>query len=137
MIAAAFLHPHTLHIAPSIVALLGAGVLILISGSAVSTIWPASSGTPYRRFVAGLCVMVGTLVKTGVMRRSAARPGTQRGGSALRGPNLIVLARGVVDDRVGVRVPTGAVLAPSLGAPRRRAREGEDHGQVLNHAVGE
>src|SRR4029078_3486184 len=119
--------------------------------AAVSTTWPASSGTPYRRFVAGLCVRVSTLVRPGVIgdlsrtagnatgQQCAVAPGDEhsrfvcglraaapqcRRGGLPRGRNLIVLARGVVDDRVGVKVPTGAVLAPSLGARRCGAREG-------------
>ena len=91
-------------------------------------------------FVGGLCVMVGALVKTGVigdLARTVGNPAgrqmrcrRRRGALAVqwcglkgqqhhsavqvdprRGRTLIVLVRGVIDDRVGVRVPTGAVLA--------------------------
>ena len=43
---AGFIGHSVLHIEPSIVALLGAGLLVLISGSRPGTTWPASSGRP-------------------------------------------------------------------------------------------
>ena len=63
------------HIEPSVVALLGAGVLVLLSAVSRATSCPAEWETLL--FFAGLFVMIGALVKTGVIGRlaeGAARP---------------------------------------------------------------
>ena len=82
MIAAAFLHPHDAAHRAVDRRPLGCRRADPDFRAAVSTIWPASSGTPYRRFVAGLCVMVGTLVKTGVI--GDLPDGRERNGAAVR-----------------------------------------------------
>jgi Na+/H+ antiporter NhaD/arsenite permease-like protein len=67
---AAFIAHSALHIAPSIVALLGAGVLILISRLERSDYFAAVEWETLL-FFAGLFVMVGALVKTGAITHLA------------------------------------------------------------------
>ena len=73
---AAFIAHSGLHIEPSIVALLGAGVLILISRLEQSD-YLSRVEWETLLFFAGLFIMVGALVKTGVVdewRRRRPRP---------------------------------------------------------------
>ncbi len=60
-----------LHMEPSIVALLGAGILIVISGLGHSD-YLSSVEWDTLLFFAGLFVMVGALVKTGVVNQAGA-----------------------------------------------------------------
>ncbi len=63
---AAFIGHSVLHIEPSVVALLGAGILILISRLEQRD-YLASVEWETLLFFAGLFIMVGALVKTGVV----------------------------------------------------------------------
>jgi Na+/H+ antiporter NhaD/arsenite permease-like protein len=114
---AAFIGHSALHIEPSVVALLGAGVLILIS----------RLGAPdYLRgvewetllFFAGLFIMVGALVKTGVVDRMADAAMQATAGNGLLTALLILgisaPVSGIIDN-----VPYAATMAPvvaELGA---------------------
>ncbi len=71
LVFAAFILHSILHIEPSVVALLGAGVLILISRLERSD-YLASVEWETLLFFAGLFVMVGALVKTGVVEQARA-----------------------------------------------------------------
>ncbi|MGE5695898.1 MAG: ArsB/NhaD family transporter, partial [Candidatus Sericytochromatia bacterium] len=79
---AAFVAHSALHIEPSIVALLGAGVLVLISRMDRSDYL---SGVEWETllFFAGLFIMVGALVKTGVIDQLARLATSATGGNAL------------------------------------------------------
>ena len=70
------------HIEPSVVALLGAGVLLLVSRSKAGDVMP---GVEWETlvFFAGLFIMVGALVKTGVIGRVAEAAAAATGGDAL------------------------------------------------------
>lgn len=79
---AGFIGHSALHLAPSVVALLGAGVLIVISRMERSDYL---SGVEWETllFFAGLFVMVGALVKTGVIANLAQAAVEITGGNAL------------------------------------------------------
>ncbi|ETW24804.1 ArsB/NhaD family transporter [Mycobacterium gastri] len=70
LVFAAFVAHPVLHIQPSVVALLGAGVLVVISGLGRSD-YLSSVEWDTLLFFAGLFVMVGALVKTGVVDKMA------------------------------------------------------------------
>ena len=98
------------HIEPSVVALLGAGVLMLVSRSKAGDVMP---GVEWETlvFFAGLFIMVGALVKTGVIGRVAEAAAAATGGNALVASMLILgvsaLLSGVVDN-----IPYTAAMSP-------------------------
>ena len=84
LVFAAFLANSAIHIEPSIIALIGAGVLVTISG--VEHIhYLASVEWETLLFFAGLFIMVGSLVKTGVIADLARLAGDVTGGDPLSG----------------------------------------------------
>ena len=99
-----------LHIEPSIVALLGAGVLVLISRLERSDYL---SGVEWETllFFVGLFVMVGALVKTGVVDQLARAATEATGGNALLTVMLILgvsaPVSGIIDN-----IPYVATMAP-------------------------
>ena len=98
------------HIEPSVVALLGAGVLMLVSRSKAGDVMP---GVEWETlvFFAGLFIMVGALVKTGVIGRVAEAAAATTGGNALVASMLILgvsaLLSGIVDN-----IPYTAAMSP-------------------------
>ena len=125
---AAFIAHSALHIAPSIVALLGAGVLVLISRTEKSVYL---SGVEWETllFFAGLFIMVGGLVKTGVIDQLARLATDATGGNALLTVMLILgvsaPVSGVIDNipYVATMTPIVAELATSM------------HGEVHQNAL--
>ncbi|HEX9176152.1 MAG TPA: ArsB/NhaD family transporter [Mycobacterium sp.] len=125
---AAFIAHSALHIAPSIVALLGAGVLVLISRTEKSVYL---SGVEWETllFFAGLFIMVGALVKTGVIDQLARLATDATGGNALLTVMLILgvsaPVSGVIDNipYVATMTPIVAELATSM------------HGEVHQNAL--
>ncbi|MFZ0834605.1 MAG: ArsB/NhaD family transporter [Mycobacterium sp.] len=107
---AAFIAHSALHIAPSIVALLGAGVLVLITRVDKSDYL---SGVEWETllFFAGLFTMVGALVKTGVIDQLARLATEATGGNALLTVMLILgvsaPVSGVIDN-----IPYVATMTP-------------------------
>ena len=102
---------HTvLHIEPSVVALLGAGLLVLLSRSKPRDFMPAVEWETLL-FFAGLFVMVGALVKTGVIGRLAEAAAAATGGDPLTATMLILfvsaLLSGIVDN-----IPYTAAMSP-------------------------
>jgi Na+/H+ antiporter NhaD/arsenite permease-like protein len=98
------------HIEPSVVALLGAGLLVLVSQSKprdfmVSVEWETLL------FFAGLFVMIGALVKTGVIAGMAEAAARATGGDALTATMLILfisaLLSGIIDN-----IPYVAAMSP-------------------------
>src|SRR5215211_1475526 len=73
------------HIDPSVVALLGAGVLVLLSRSKPRDFMPSVEWETLL-FFAGLFVMIGALVKTGVIGQIAAAAARATGGTHLPPP---------------------------------------------------
>ena len=98
------------HVEPSVVALLGAGVLLLVSRSKARDVMP---GVEWETlvFFAGLFIMVGALVKTGVIGQVAKAAATATGGDALTAAMLILgvsaLLSGIIDN-----IPYTAAMSP-------------------------
>jgi Na+/H+ antiporter NhaD/arsenite permease-like protein len=106
----AFVGHSALHIEPSVVALLGAGVLVVISGSKPQD-YLASVEWETLLFFAGLFIMVGALVKTGVIGELAELAANATGGDALTSVMLILgvstLLSGIIDN-----IPYVATMSP-------------------------
>ncbi len=111
---AAFVLHSVVHIEPSVVALLGAGVLVLISRSKPRD-YLASVEWETLLFFAGLFIMIGALVKTGVMGALATRATEAVGGNALLASMLILglsaLLSGLIDNIPYVVTMSPLVLA--------------------------
>ncbi|WP_327304045.1 ArsB/NhaD family transporter [Streptomyces sp. NBC_01298] len=109
VVAGFVLHP-VLHYEPSVVALLGAGLLVAISkvetGEVLGEVeWPTLA------FFAGLFVMVGALIETGVIGDLAGSLADAIGGNELGGSMLLLggsaILSGIVDN-----IPYVATMAP-------------------------
>jgi Na+/H+ antiporter NhaD/arsenite permease-like protein len=113
LVFAGFLAHAALRMDPSVVALLGAGILIVISGLERSD-YLSSVEWDTLLFFAGLFVMVGALVKTGVVNSLARSAITATGGNALL-TTMLVLAASLVFGGVINNVPYAATMAPIVG----------------------
>ncbi|MET9492209.1 ArsB/NhaD family transporter [Nocardia sp. NPDC006630] len=108
------------HLEPSLVALLGAGALVLISGLPQRD-YLAAVEWETLLFFAGLFVMIGALVKTGVIGRLAKYATELTGGNALVATMLILVVSavlsGVIDNipYVATMSPLVAQLAATVG----------------------
>lgn len=98
------------HIEPSVVALLGAGVLVLLSRSRPRDYVPSVEWETLL-FFAGLFIMIGALVQTGVIGQLAEVAARATGGDALAATMLILfvsaLLSGVIDN-----IPYVAAMSP-------------------------
>ncbi|RDI44435.1 ArsB/NhaD family transporter [Nocardia mexicana] len=105
-----FIGHSVFHVEPSVVALLGAGVLVLISGLPQRDYLSAVEWETLL-FFAGLFVMIGALVKTGVIENLAELATDATGGDALVATMLILvvsaLLSGVIDN-----IPYVATMSP-------------------------
>jgi Na+/H+ antiporter NhaD/arsenite permease-like protein len=105
-----FIGHAALHIEPSVVALLGAGILVLLSRSKPGDFMPSVEWETLL-FFAGLFVMIGALVKTGVITQIAEAAARATGGDPLTATMLILfvsaLLSGVVDN-----IPYTAAMSP-------------------------
>lgn len=103
------LHP-VLHYAPSIVALLGAGILVASSEVDTDDVL-AEVEWPTLAFFAGLFVMIGGLIDTGVVGQASHRLADLIGGSELDGAMALLggsaVLSGIVDN-----IPYVATMAP-------------------------
>jgi Na+/H+ antiporter NhaD/arsenite permease-like protein len=122
LVLAAFIANSVIHVEPSVVALLGAGVLIVISG--VERVhYLASVEWETLLFFAGLFIMIGALVKTGVIGGIADWAATVTGGNAVAATMLILVVSavlsGLVDNipYVAAMSPVVAELAANIGDP--------------------
>ncbi|HVV11982.1 ArsB/NhaD family transporter [Amycolatopsis sp.] len=119
---AGFIGHSVFHLEPSVVALLGAGVLVLISRTRPRD-YLASVEWETLLFFAGLFVMVGALVHTGVIGQLAELAATATGGNALVAVMLILvvsaLLSGVIDNipYVATMSPLVADLVQGIGNP--------------------
>ena len=106
------------HVEPSVVALLGAGVLVLVSGLQPAQFMPSVEWETLL-FFAGLFVMVGALVKTGVIGNLAGVVTDATGGNALLAVMLILgvsaLLSGIIDNIPYVATMSPLVLELSRG----------------------
>ncbi len=98
------------HIEPSVVALLGAGVLVLLSRSRPRDYMPSVEWETLL-FFAGLFIMIGALVQTGVIGQLADAAARATGGDALTATMLILfvsaLLSGIIDN-----IPYVAAMSP-------------------------
>ncbi|RFD25514.1 hypothetical protein MUBE_07985 [Mycobacterium uberis] len=110
LVFVAFIAHPVLHIEPSLVAMLGAGVLILIADLERSD-YLSSVEWDTLLFFAGLFIMVGALVKTGVVNQLARAATTLTGGHELLTVALILgvsaLVSGIIDN-----IPYVATMTP-------------------------
>jgi Na+/H+ antiporter NhaD/arsenite permease-like protein len=110
LVFTAFLAHPLLHIHPSVVALLGAGTLIVISGLSRSE-YLSSVEWDTLLFFAGLFTMVGALVKTGVIDKLARAAVELTGGNELFTVMLILAVSapvsGIIDN-----IPYVATMTP-------------------------
>jgi Na+/H+ antiporter NhaD/arsenite permease-like protein len=109
-VLAGFVGHSVFHIEPSIVALLGAGILVLVSGLRPRDYMGSVEWEPLL-FFAGLFIMVGALVKTGVIGNLANLATDATGGDALLAVMLILgvsaVLSGVIDN-----IPYVATMSP-------------------------
>ncbi len=105
-----FIVSPTIHIQPSLVALLGAGALIIISQMEKSD-YLANVEWDTLLFIVGLFIMVGALLKTGVIKHLGELAANATGGSPLVTTMLILgvstVVSGVIDN-----VPYVATMTP-------------------------
>ncbi|MCT2584421.1 SLC13 family permease [Actinophytocola gossypii] len=116
------------HVEPSVVALLGAGILVLISRSRPSAFLAAVEWETLL-FFAGLFIMVGAMVKTGVIGDLAGLATDATGGDALTAVMLILfvsaLLSGIIDN-----IPYVATMSP-LVAELATAIDNPTHAEAL------
>src|SRR5205807_2153604 len=107
---AGFVAHKLIHMEPSLVAMVGAGVLIVISGL-TREFYLQSVEWETLLFFSGLFIMVGALVKTGVISQLAGLASQATGGNALVTTMVILvvsfLASGLVNN-----VPYAATMTP-------------------------
>ncbi|GAA2092368.1 ArsB/NhaD family transporter [Microlunatus panaciterrae] len=123
VVAGFVLHP-VLHYEPSVVALLGAGLLIGISKVETREVlneveWPTLA------FFAGLFVMVGALIKTGVIAHLSAALAAATGSNPL-GQALLLLVGSAVLSGIVDNIPYVATMAP-ITADLVEASGGKSH----------
>ncbi|MFJ9119179.1 SLC13 family permease [Streptomyces sp. NPDC102394] len=109
VVAGFVLHP-VLHYEPSIVALLGAGLLIAISTAETGEVlkeveWPTLA------FFAGLFIMIGGLIDTGVISEISRQLADLIGGNELGG-SLTLLSASAVLSGIVDNIPYVATMAP-------------------------
>ena len=121
-----FMLQTTLHLEPSVVALLGAGILLLISHV---TTYEALAEVEWETlaFFGGLFVMVGALVDTGVIGKIAENLAEASGGRLFLTTVIVLFASFVLSGLVD-NIPYVAAMAPIVGS--LVAGHGED-GTVL------
>ncbi|WP_406054543.1 SLC13 family permease [Kribbella sp. NBC_00889] len=107
---AGFIGHALFHIEPAVVALLGAGLLVLISKVPTKD-YMSSVEWQTLLFFAGLFVMVGALVKTGVIGDLADRVGDATGGRPLLAVMLILVVSAILSGIVD-NIPYVATMSP-------------------------
>jgi len=112
-VLAGFVGHSVIHLEPSLVALLGAGILVVISRLEQSD-YLSSVEWETLLFFAGLFVMVGALVKTGVVDQLARFATAATGGHALSATMFILAVSFVVSGIIN-NVPYAATMAPIVG----------------------
>ncbi|MEU8995398.1 ArsB/NhaD family transporter [Streptomyces caniferus] len=124
VVAGFVLHP-VLHYAPSIVALLGAGLLIAVSSAETSDVL-AEVEWPTLAFFAGLFVMIGGLIDTGVINE-VSKGLAQVIGSNELGGSLTLLTGSAVLSGVVDNIPYVATMAPITSDLVHNMGGGSDH----------
>ena len=124
LVTVAFALHGVLHYQPSVVALLGAGLLVLLARRDPSRFlreveWPTLA------FFMGLFIMVGALVKTGVITTLAEVAARATGGSLLAASGLLLWVSGALSAIVD-NIPYVATMAPVTGALIETMPDGQD-----------
>ena len=109
VLAAFSLHP-VLHLEPSVVALLGAGVLVAISGL-TPQVYLSDIEWETLLFFSGLFILVGSLVKTGAIDHLAQGLAVATGDSPARAMMLLLWGSAVLSALVD-NIPYVATMAP-------------------------
>jgi Na+/H+ antiporter NhaD/arsenite permease-like protein len=123
LVTAAFALHGVLHTEPSVIALLGAGVLVLVARREVQP-FLAEVEWATLAFFMGLFVMVGALIRTGVVAELAEAVAAATGGSLWVGSMLLLWASGalsaIVDNipYVATMAPVTATVVEDLGGGR-------------------
>jgi Na+/H+ antiporter NhaD/arsenite permease-like protein len=110
----AFALHEVLHYSPAVIALLAGGVLLLLSRRAPETIMREVEWETLA-FFAGLFIMVGGLVKVGVIGDLADAAATVMGDDALLGSTLLVWLSGALSAIVD-NIPYVATMAPVVAS---------------------
>ncbi|MGH3881404.1 MAG: SLC13 family permease [Actinophytocola sp.] len=110
VVFAAFVTHSIHHVEPSVVALLGAGVLVLVSRSRPDD-YLASVEWETLLFFAGLFILVGAMVKTGAIGELAQLAADATGGDALTAVMLILVVSAVLSGVVD-NIPYVATMSP-------------------------
>jgi Na+/H+ antiporter NhaD/arsenite permease-like protein len=124
VVTVAFALHGVLHYQPSVVALLGAGLLMLLARGDPARFlreveWPTLA------FFMGLFIMVGALVKTGVITTLAEAAARATGGSLLVASGLLLWVSGALSAIVD-NIPYVATMAPVTGALVETMPDGHD-----------
>jgi Na+/H+ antiporter NhaD/arsenite permease-like protein len=124
VVTVAFALHGVLHYQPSVVALLGAGLLVLLARRDPAKFlreveWPTLA------FFMGLFIMVGALVKTGVVATLANAAASATGGSLLAASGLLLWVSGALSAIVD-NIPYVATMAPVTGALIETMPDGHD-----------
>lgn len=128
LVTAAFVVHSALHYDASVIALLGAGLLLLLARRDPKPLLAEVEwGT--LAFFAGLFVMVGALINTGVIDQLAHATATATGGSPTVATTLLLWVSGVLSAMVD-NIPYVATMAPVTGSLIETLPAGGDH-QVL------
>ena len=123
---AGFVTHHAIHMEPSLVAMAGAGILILISGLE-HEFYLASVEWDTLLFFAGLFIMVGALVRTGVINNLAQQASHLARGDAWTATMLILTVSFTLGSFIN-NVPYAAAMTPVVG---QFATSIPGHGGVL------
>jgi Na+/H+ antiporter NhaD/arsenite permease-like protein len=110
LVTAAFALHGVLHTEPSVVALLGAGLLVGVARREVQP-FLAEVEWPTLAFFMGLFVMVGALIKTGVVAELAEAVAAATGGSLWAGSMLLLWVSGLLSAVID-NIPYVATMAP-------------------------
>ncbi|MBV9720551.1 MAG: ArsB/NhaD family transporter, partial [Mycobacterium sp.] len=113
IVFAGFVAHKQIHMEPSLVAMTGAGILIVISGLSRDFYLSAVEWETLL-FFAGLFVMVGTLVKTGVIDKLAHSASHATGGSPW-GTTMLILCVSFIFSGFVNNVPYAATMTPIVG----------------------
>ncbi|WP_116110896.1 SLC13 family permease [Amycolatopsis ruanii] len=110
LVFAGFIGHSVFHLDPSVVALLGAGILVLVSGSRPKD-YLAAVEWETLLFFAGLFIMIGALVHTGVIGHLARLAADATGGRALLAVMLILVVSAVLSGIID-NIPYVATMSP-------------------------
>lgn len=123
---AGFVAHKQIHMEPSLVAMTGAGILIVISGLS-RQFYLSSVEWETLLFFAGLFIMVGTLVKTGVIDKLAHAASHATGGS-LWVTTMLILGVSFLFSGFVNNVPYAATMTPIVGQFASSMHDLNDHG---------